>query len=92
VTPDLRSYTPRIMRRCCGCTFLDHIGQKRDPGAENVGQPGSLNCDLAGLGDHPGISDHGHVGQPVGRLEGVDDRRWRLLGALSPVPTRRVRL
>ena len=52
-----------------------HIGQIRDAGAEDERQPGGLQRDLVGLGDHPGIGDDGDIGQLVGGLEGVDDRQ-----------------
>ena len=37
--------------------------------------PAACNGVLVGLGDHPGIGDHGDVGELVGGLEGVDDRQ-----------------
>jgi hypothetical protein len=52
-----------------------HVGQKRNPCAQDVGQPCCLQRDLVGLRDHPRISDDGDIGQAVGGLGGVDDRQ-----------------
>ena len=57
--------------------FAHHIGQIRDAGTEDERQPRGLQRDLVGFGDHPGIGDHGHVGELVGGLERVDDRHHR---------------
>ena len=55
--------------------FAHHIRQEGNPGAENVGQPGGLQGDLVGLGDHAGVSDHGDITELVSGLEGVDHRQ-----------------
>ena len=57
--------------------FAHHIGQVRNAGTEDVGQPRGLQRHLVGFRDHPGISDHGHVGELMCGLEGVDDRHHR---------------
>jgi hypothetical protein len=54
--------------------FAHHIGQERNPGAQDERQPRRLQRDLVGFRDHPGIGDHRHVGEIVGGPEGVDDR------------------
>ena len=53
--------------------FAHHVGQERNPRTED-GQPRGLKGDLVGFRDHPGISNHRHVGELVGGLEGVDHR------------------
>ena len=58
-----------------GTPLPHHVRHKRDPGAEDERQPRGLQRDLVGFGDHPGISHHRHIGEPVSRLEGVDDRQ-----------------
>ena len=46
-----------------GVPFADHVGQERDTGAQDVGQPGGLQRDLVGFGDHPSVGDDGDVGR-----------------------------
>jgi hypothetical protein len=48
--------------------FPDYIGQQRDPGAKDERQPRGLQGDLVGFGDQPGISNHRHISQVVGRF------------------------
>jgi hypothetical protein len=54
--------------------FAHDVGQERNPGSEDVGQSRGVQGDLVGFGDHPGISNYRHVGEPVRGLEGVDHR------------------
>ena len=59
----------------------------RDARTQDVGQPGSLQGDLVGLGDHARVDDHRHVAQLVSGLEGVDD--WQHGGGLGFVALER---
>jgi hypothetical protein len=49
-----------------------NIGHEGDAGTEDKRQACGLNSDRIVLRDHPGIRDHGDVGQLVGGLECVD--------------------
>ena len=55
--------------------LTDHVGQKRDAGAEDERQSRGLQRDLVGFGDHAGISDDGDVGELVSGFERIDDRQ-----------------
>ena len=57
--------------------FADHVGQKRDAGAQDERQPRGLQRDLVGFRDHAGISDHGDIAELVSGLERVDHRQHR---------------
>jgi site-specific DNA recombinase len=52
----------------------DRIGDVGDAGAQDEGQPGVLDRVLVGLGDHPGVRDHGDIGQLAGGHERGDHR------------------
>ena len=81
-----RAYTaggrPRLGQRQPVCNgfigvlfapFAHDIGQVRDAGAQDERQSSGLQGDLVSFRDHPGISNHRHIGEAVGGLEGVDD-------------------
>ena len=75
--PRLGQYQPvgNLLVGVVVAPFADHVGQIRHPGAEDERQPAGLQRDLVGLRDHARIGDHGDIGQPVGGLEGIDDRQ-----------------
>lgn len=51
---------------------VGHFGQFR---ADDESQPSLLQRDLIRPGDHPGVGDHGHPGDPVRGLERGDHRQ-----------------
>jgi hypothetical protein len=64
--------------------FAHHIRQVRDAGAQDERQPGSLQGDLVGFGDHARIGDHRDISELVGGLERVDHgQHGRGLGAVA---------
>ena len=67
-----------LLTRVLGAPFADDLRHVGDAGAQDERQPGCGDGLLVGLGDHPGISHHGHIGELVGCFEGVDDRQHRV--------------
>ena len=66
----------------------NHVRDVRDVGTEDERQTGGLDGLLVARGHHPGIGDHGDLGQVVGGLERADDRQHR--GGLGLVALERV--
>ena len=54
--------------------FGQIVGSLADPRPDDEGEPGVLDGVEVRRGEHPGISDHDHVMQPVPFLEGLQDR------------------
>jgi hypothetical protein len=76
--------------RVSATPFADLVGHLRDPGAVNEPEPGILDGGQVGLGQHPGVGDHGHLGQLMGGGERLHHRQDGLVSACSmtkPPPT-----
>ena len=70
--------------------FGDLVGHVGDPGADDEPQPGVLQVGQVRLGQHPGVGDHGHLGQSVRGGERLDHRQDGL--GLGRVALERVHL
>ena len=64
--------------------FADHIGQERDPGAQDEREPRVLHRGLVGRRDHPRVRDHGDIGKLVGSLEALMTGSMVVVSALLP--------